>query len=126
LCGHKWLLDTDALVRFEFPSEITVRLADSAGEAVRISGLKIRAKRGFFLGDVETDTEGIAHITRDHYEQSRMSRDLWKIMDHPGNYSLVRFVTIWVEGPQPFGPERLDLKHSGQNPTVWLKEKSGA
>ena len=54
-----------------------------------------------------------------------MSRDLWKIMDHPGDYSLVRFVTIWVEGPRSFGPERLDLKHSGQNPTVWLKEKSG-
>ena len=69
-CGQRLMLDTDVLAHFGFPSEITVRLADSAGEAVRVSGLKVRAKRGFFLRDVLTDTEGSARLTRDHYDRS--------------------------------------------------------
>ncbi len=124
-CGHTWLLDTDALAHFEFPSEIAVRLADSLGQPVRESGIKVQAKRGFPITEVLTDAEGTARITRDHYERSRMEWYSWSIMDHPGDHSLNRYVTIWVDGPHPFGPERLDLEHSGQRPTVWLKEKSG-
>ena len=123
-CGRTWLLDTNALAHFEFPSEIIVRLADSLGEPIRESGIRIQAKRGFPLGDVVTDSEGTGRITIDHYERSRMDWISWSIMDHPGDHSLNRFVTVWAEGPHTFGPERLDLEHAGQNPTVWLKEKS--
>ena len=122
-CGHKFVLDIDRLACFEFPSEIVVQLADSLGKPVQIPGCKVQAKRGFPLGDVWTDDEGTARITRDHYERSRMEWTSWLIMDHPGDYSLVRYVTIWVEGPQPFGPEQLDLEHSGANPVMMLKEK---
>lgn len=124
-CGQGFVLDTDVLAHFEFPSEITVRLADSTGKAVRLSGLTIKAERGFAIGDVLTDAEGTARITKEHYEQSQRDWYAWSIMDHPGDHSLNRFLTLWVEGPQPFGPERIDLEHSGTNPIVWLKEKSG-
>ena len=124
-CGRRLMLDTDVLAHFEFPSDITVRLADSLGGPVRVRGVTIKATRGFVLGDVETDAEGSARITRDHYERSQMDWYSWSIMDHPGDHSLNRFVTLWAEGPRTFGPERIDLEHSGQNPTVWLKEKSG-
>ena len=123
-CGHNLVLDTDVLAHFEFPSDIIVRLTDLQGQAARIQGCKIQAKRGFPVREVTTDAEGTAHITRDHYERSRMEWTSWSIMDHPGDFSLVRYVTLWVKEPVPFGPERLDLEHSGQNPTVWLKEKT--
>jgi hypothetical protein len=122
-CGHRWILDTEALAHFEFPLEIIVRLADSVGQAVRIGGITILAKRGFPLAVVQTDAEGSARITRDDYKRSRTDWESWRIMDHPGDDSLARYVTLWVEEPHPFGPERLDLEHSGKNPTVWLKEK---
>ena len=84
-CGHRMMLDTDKLAHFEFPTEITVRLADSLGKASRISGVKIHAERGFPLAEVSTDTEGTARITRDHYKQSQMDWYSWSIMDHPGD-----------------------------------------
>ena len=121
-CGHTLMLDTDKLAHFEFPSEIIVRLADPLGDVVRASGLNIHAKRGFPLGEVPTDADGTAHITRDHYERSRMEWSSWSIMDHPGDHSLVRYLTLLVDGPRPFGPERLDLENAGHNPTVWLRE----
>jgi len=124
-CGHKWILDTDslALTQREFPSEVIVRLADSCGKPLQIKGVKIQAKRGFSIAEVQTDDEGTARITREHYERSRKEWDSWRIMDHPGDYSLIRYVTFWVDAPRPFGPERLDLEQVGQNPNVWLKEK---
>ncbi len=121
-CGHRLLLDTDALAHFEFPAAITVHLADSLGQALRIAGIRIQAERGFTIGDVPTDAEGTARITREHYQRSHEEYYSWSIMDHIGDHSLNRYVTLWAEGAQNFGPERTDLENSGENPVVWLKK----
>ena len=118
------MIDTNLLAHFEFPSEIVVLLADSRGDAVRLSDVKVQAKRGFVMKEVWTDAEGAARISKDHSKRSQMEWASWSIMDHPGDYSLVRFVTLWVEGPRSFGPEQLDLENAGPKPTVWLSEKS--
>lgn len=123
-CGRSFLLDTDALVlpHYEFPLQIIVQLADTTGAPIALSGIEVQAERGFRLVPVLTDASGAAVITRDHYERSKVEWDSWSIMDHPGDYSLIRHITLWVDGRRAFGPERFDLAESGKNPTVVLAE----
>ena len=121
-CGHKWLLDVDTLAHFEFPSEIVVQLVDSLSAPIRESGVKIQAKRSFPLTDVVTDAEGCARMTYEQYERSWLEWTSWRLMDHPGDDSLARYITFWVQAPTAFGPERLDLKDAGENPIVMLKK----
>jgi menaquinol-cytochrome c reductase iron-sulfur subunit len=123
LCGHKFVLDINILAHFQFPEEMVISLTDLNGQPVRQSGIRVKSKHGFHLLDVETDSDGIARITKQHYEQSMMEWDSFSIMDHPGDYSLVRYVTLWIEGNRSFGPVKVDLEHVALHGTVILEEK---
>jgi menaquinol-cytochrome c reductase iron-sulfur subunit len=124
-CGHRIVLDNNLLAHFQFPNKIDIKLTDLNGQPVRQSGIRVKSKHGFCLLDIETDSEGTASITRQHYERSKIKwlDDSFSIMDHPGDYSVVRYITIWVEGHRSFGPVKVDLEQTELIRAVILEEK---
>ena len=106
-CGNQFNLDTDHIAHFELPQVINVRLVDKSGLPVRLGHVNILVTYGYTLPLLQTDDEGSLTVTVEMFQKAEADEISTGIMDHKGDYTLNRYVTVAV-------PSAADLQAMGR------------
>lgn len=99
-CHHKVILDIIHLAHFSLPKEIHLQLVGKNNLPLKLSGVAIFADYGYRVGPNFTDKDGKTVFTKFSFEKAEKEEIMSGLMDHKGDYSLSRYLTILVPSKQ--------------------------
>jgi hypothetical protein len=98
-CGFSYTLDVGELAHFKLPNSIRIILIDKNGNSACLSKVTIEVEYGYKLPLLQTGEKGTLIITKDIFEKAMSDEINSGLMDHKGDYSLNRYVTILATHP---------------------------
>lgn len=98
-CGFSYILDVKELAHFKLPNSIRIMLVDKNGKSACLSKATIEVEYGYKLPILQTSEKGTLIITKDIFEKAMSDEINSGLMDHKGDYSLNRYITILATHP---------------------------
>ncbi len=114
LCGGRFELDIFHIAHFELPRTIHVRLVDKSGLPIRLPQVIVLVSYGYNFPPLQTDDTGCVTVTAEMFHKAEADEVLTGIMDHKGDYTLLRYVTIRVPSA-----EELEVMGRLRKQSVW-------
>ena len=107
VCGNQFELDSDHIASFQLPEAIHVRIVDKSGLPICLPNVIVLVSYGYGFPPLQTDDRGCLTLTAEMFLKAQSDEFLTGIMDHKGNYSLNRYITLRV-------PSALELQEMGK------------
>lgn len=95
-CKSEFKLDIIHLARFQLPYKIRIQLRNSDGSSFTKFSVPVMIQYGFSLPPLLSDSLGRLLITREMFDKAQADEISTGLMDHKGDYSLVRYINISI------------------------------
>ena len=98
-CGAKFVLDVAHMAHFSLPDVFRVQLVDASHSPVPLPRIVVLVRYGYSLPPLATDVGGALSVTGGMFRKAEADEISTGLMDHRGDYSLNRYVSVVVPTP---------------------------
>ena len=99
-CGATSVLDVAYLAHFSLPDILRIQLVDVSHSPFQVPRIVVLVRYGYSLPPLATDAFGTLSVTADMFHKAEEDEVSTGIMDHMGDYSLNRYVSVTIPSPQ--------------------------
>ena len=96
ICGFEFKLDIDHLARYNLPSLIRIQLVSVDGAPFTKFSVPVLIQYGYSLPPIQSNLTGQLLVTREMFSKAHEDHISTGTMDHKGDYSLKRYIEIYV------------------------------
>ncbi len=90
------VLDSNQIAHFELPEEIRIEIVEADRRPWAGPSVPVLLRRGYSLPPLKTDDRGRLRVTKEAFQRAETDEVSTGLMDHRGDYSLVRYVEVSV------------------------------